>query len=107
MQLVVYSMSWYVFTMLSQLYHRSRSGEEYLFRNNDAMPRDLRFLRDHGHLEHFNISALNDGDNLIGTVRLTPIGNYLVELREQLQAQQASAAASQLASSATRNAGRS
>jgi hypothetical protein len=52
LHLVVYSMSWYMFTMLSQLYHRTRSGEEYLFRNNDAMMRDLRFLRDHGHLEH-------------------------------------------------------
>jgi hypothetical protein len=98
-QLVLYSMSWYVFTMLSQLYHRSRTGEEYLFRDNDAMARDLRFLRDHGHLEHFNIAELRDGENLIGKIRLTPIGNFLVELREQFQAQQSSAAASQLASS--------
>ncbi|HKR51194.1 MAG TPA: hypothetical protein VJT72_16735 [Pseudonocardiaceae bacterium] len=97
-QLVLYSMSWYVFTMLSQLYHRSRSGEEYLFRDNDAMPRDLRFLRDHGYLEHFNIAELRDSENLIGKVRLTPIGNFFVELREQLQAQQATESAKQLGS---------
>jgi len=97
-QLVVYSMSWYIFDLLSKLYHRNRSGEEYLFRNNDAMPRDLRFLRDHGYVEHINIADLRDGENLVGRIRLTPVGNFLVEVREQLQAQQSADVARHLGS---------
>jgi hypothetical protein len=42
-QLVVYSVGWYIFDLLSKLYHGAREGGEYLYRNNDAMPRDLRF----------------------------------------------------------------
>jgi hypothetical protein len=94
-QLVVYSMSWYIFTMLAQLYHRNTTGQEYLYRDGD-MARDLRFLRDHGYLEHFNIAGLHDGENLVEKVRLTPIGNFLVELREQMQARQARQSADHL-----------
>jgi hypothetical protein len=88
-QLVLYSMSWYLFDLLSKLYHRSRSGEEYLFRDNESTKGALRFLRDHGYLAHFNITELRDGENLIGKIRLTPVGNFFVEHRERLQAQQA------------------
>ena len=83
-QLVVYSMSWYLFDLLSKLYHRRREGGEYLYRDNEAMRRDLRFLRDHGYLEHFTISTLQDGQDLVSTLTLTPVGNFLVELREQI-----------------------
>ncbi len=87
-QLVLYSMSWYLFDLLANLYHRARTGEEYLYRSG-AMDRDLRFLRDHGYLVHFTITDLRDGENLVGKVQLTPVGNFLVELREGHQAQQA------------------
>ncbi len=82
-QLVVYSVAWYIFELLSQLYHRAREGGEYLYRDNEAMKRDLRFLRDHGYLEHFTISELRDGQDLVTTLTLTPVGNFLVELRER------------------------
>jgi hypothetical protein len=96
-QLVVYSMSYFIFDLLAKLYHRSRDGGEYLFRDNEEMKRDLRFLRDHGYLEHFNIGGLSDGENLVGQIRLTPVGNFLVELREQLQTRHAVEAAKRLA----------
>jgi hypothetical protein len=82
-KLVVYSLSWYLFKMLATFYHLERSeAGEYLFRDDDRMRQDLRFLRDHGYLEHFTIAELRDGENLVGKIRLTPVGNYLVELRE-------------------------
>jgi hypothetical protein len=82
-KLVVYSLSWYLFKMLATFYHLERSeAGEYLFRDDDRMRYDLRFLRDHGYLEHFTIAELRDGENLVGKIRLTPVGNYLVELRE-------------------------
>jgi hypothetical protein len=96
-QLVVYSMAGYIFDHLSKLYHGNRDGGEYLFRDDEAMKWDLRYLRDHGYLEHFHIRSLRDGENLIGQLRLTPMGNFLVELREQLQARSASEAVKQFA----------
>ena len=47
-QLVLYSMSWYLFDVLSNLYHHSRSEKEYLFRDDESTKAALRFLRDHG-----------------------------------------------------------
>ena len=86
-QLVAYSMSWYLFELLSRLYHGRREGGEYLYRDNDAMRRDLRFLRDHGYLAHFYLSSLADGQDLVTTVQLTPVGEFLVQLREQKEAE--------------------
>jgi hypothetical protein len=96
-QLVVYSMSSYIFDLLAKLYHGNRHGDEYLFRDDESMKRDLRYLRDHGYLEHFYMGDLYDGENLIGQIRLTPMGNFLVELREQLHRRSAEEAAKRLA----------
>jgi hypothetical protein len=85
-QLVIYSMSGYLFNLLSQLYHRARDGGEYRFTNDESMIRDLRYLRDHGYLEHFYIRQLPEGTNLAGQLKLTPVGNYFVEVREALEA---------------------
>jgi hypothetical protein len=86
-QLVVYSMSWYLFDMLSELKRRNTTGQEYLYRK--SAERDIRYLRDHGYLEHFAIGQLCEGENLSGKVQLTPIGKYLVDLRQQMNARQA------------------
>lgn len=95
-QLVLYSMADYIFKLLARLYHGSRDGTEYLFRDDEAMKQYLRFLRDHGYLEHFWTGELHDGENLVGRIQLTPVGNFLVELREQLQSDSAAEAAKQL-----------
>jgi len=47
------------------------------------MRRDLRFLRDHDYLAHFYLSSLSDGQDLVKTLQLTPVGAFLVQLREQ------------------------
>jgi hypothetical protein len=94
-QLVAYSMSWYIYLTLEQLYNRSRTGEEYLYRRAE-MERSLRFLRDHGYLEQFTIGDLPDGKNLIGTAELTPIANFLVELRQEMAARAARSSAEHL-----------
>lgn len=52
-QLVLYSMSSYLFDLLSQLYYRSRDGREYIFTGDESMKRDLRYLRDHGYPPEF------------------------------------------------------
>ena len=77
--IVKYSLAFYLFDHLSNLYY----DNEYIYHKNEWFERDLRFLRDHGYLENIGISALQDGENLIGKARLTPLGKLLVELREQ------------------------
>ena len=86
--LVVYSMSWYLFGLLVELKRRNTTRQEYLYRKSSE--HDIRYLRDHGYLEHFSISELREGENLIGKVQLTLIGNYLVDLRQQMSARQSS-----------------
>jgi hypothetical protein len=93
-KLVIYSMSWYIFKTLQQLYHRGGTGEEYLYRAN--MEPNLRFLRDHGYLEQFILGGMPDGENLIGKVKLTPVGEYFVQLREEMEARPARTAAEHL-----------
>jgi hypothetical protein len=94
-KLVVFSMSHYIFEHLSQLYRRNRNGGEYLY-HPGAMDHDLQFLIDNGYLQIFNIGELKDRDNLVGRIKLTPVGNFLVELREQLRVQEAAVAAQHL-----------
>jgi hypothetical protein len=99
--LVVYSISWYLFKMLADFYHLARcQGGEYLFRDDERTRHSLRFLRDHGYLEHFRIGDLQDGENLMAKIKLTPVGNYLVELRQPPRAPEAAEAARQLAAAA-------
>jgi hypothetical protein len=80
--IVVYSMAWYLFETLQALYHHKRSGVEYLFLPH--MDPWLRWLRDHGYLEQFEIRSLTPGENLIGKANLTRVGEYVVEMREKL-----------------------
>jgi hypothetical protein len=88
-QLVLYSMSHLIFQHLAGIYHANKTGGEYLFQGNlEAFSRDLRFLRDHGYFHHFGVGELRDKQNLASSLRLTPAGNFYVELREELERQQ-------------------
>ncbi|MDM4019338.1 hypothetical protein [Roseiconus lacunae] len=85
-QLVLYSMSYWIFELLSGLYHQTQDGGEYLFRDDGTMDKDLRFLRDRGYLTlDFQVGSLQNGQNLVGVVKLTPAGNHFVELREKFE----------------------
>ena len=85
-QLVAYSMASYIFKHLQYVYHGQRKDpgwpEEYLFRKNPPFEHDLRFLRDHGYIEFMEIGTMNDGENLVRSMKLTPVGNFYVDLRE-------------------------
>jgi len=86
-QLVAYSMASYIFKHLQYVYHAQRKDpgwpDEYLFRKNPPFEHDLRFLRDHGYVEFLEIGSLNDGENLVNRLTLTPVGNFYVDLRER------------------------
>lgn len=79
--LVLYSMSWYLYDILKDLYfkNKAQSGEWVYHKDSEH---NLRYLRDHGYLQHFNIRPLQDGDNLVGKVKLTEMGERFVELHQ-------------------------
>ena len=82
-QLVIYSMSQLIYQHLRGIYNATKNGTEYLFQgDHEAFRRDLRFLRDHGYLEHFHVNELKDRQNLASFIRLTPTGEFYVYLRE-------------------------
>jgi hypothetical protein len=86
-ELVVFSMAQHLARHLGELYDRATSQGEYLYRDNADFKRDLLFLRDHGFIEsalpgqYLNVDALRDGQNLVGYVKLTPVGTFYVEQR--------------------------
>jgi Na+/alanine symporter len=85
-QLVVFSMAFFLFERLRGLYYARKRNNEYLFHKTDDYIKDLRFLRDHGYIEIIGIGELHDGQDIARTVRLTPIGEYYVHLREEYEA---------------------
>jgi hypothetical protein len=80
--LVKFGMAQYIFAHLRGILVAKRTGTEYRFDGSEAMQRDLRFLRDHGYLEHFYVRGLDHGANLAAELALTPIGELIVQLRE-------------------------
>jgi hypothetical protein len=81
--LVIFSISASLVDMLSHLYHR----QEYTYHANEGFQRNLRFLRNHGYIHYFRFDALHDGQDLVGTLRLTPAGELLVQERERREMQ--------------------
>ncbi len=55
------------------------------------MPQEIRLLVDHGYIELLNIDALEDQQDLTKLVKLTPVGIYYVDLREQFEPRAATA----------------
>lgn len=77
--IVKYSLAANLFEHLSGLFHR----RELTYHKNEGFDRQLRLLRDLGYLHHFRFDHLEDGENLVGKLELTPLGSLLVELREK------------------------
>lgn len=94
--LVIFSMSSFIFKHLSNIYHRknSKQKQEYLYHDNEAMRREMYYLSDNGFIEPTNNSQplgfdrSLDGKDLVEIVKLTPIGNFLVELRDDIKSQE-------------------
>ena len=84
-QLVVFSMAFFLFERLKGLYYARKSNGEYLFHKTDDFIKDLRYLRDNGYIEIIGIGQLHDGQDIAQVVKLTPIGEYYVDLREEYE----------------------
>jgi hypothetical protein len=84
-QLVVYSMAFYLYEMLADLYKCEQGTlKEYIFKKTGNFEHHIRYLRDQGYLEMtFRVGALSDGENIASKVKLTPVGKFYVELRSQ------------------------
>jgi hypothetical protein len=85
--LVLYSMAYYIYDKLRFLYFGARDGNrerygEYNYVNDEPTNHDLRYLRDHGYLEMFQLAELRPGDNLVGRLKVTEMGQRFVELKE-------------------------
>ena len=85
--LALYSMAFYIYDKLKYLTLGSwpntipPSGK-YKDVQNETFDHDLRYLRDHGYLELFQIDELVPGENLVGKLIVTEMGRRFVELKE-------------------------
>lgn len=85
--LALYSMAFYIYDKLKYLTlgtdteYKAKFGE-YKYVSDEAFNHDLRYLRDHGYLELFQISQLTPGENLVGKLIVTEMGRRFVELKE-------------------------
>ena len=82
-QLVIFSMAFFLFERLKGLYYARKNGNEYIFHKTDDSIKDLRYLRDNGYIDIIGIGQFHDGQDIAPTVKLTPIGEYYVQLREE------------------------
>lgn len=80
-----YSISDYIFYLLSDLDKAQTTNGEYLYRRDGTMWRNLRFLMDHGYVEEIYPEP-DDRTNLKNIVRITPAGHALISLRSASQA---------------------
>jgi hypothetical protein len=81
--LVIFSISSSLVEILSHLYHK----KEYKYYANEGGQRNLRFLRNHGYVHYFRFDELQNEQDLVGTLRLTPAGELLVQERERREKQ--------------------
>jgi hypothetical protein len=84
--LILFSMAFHIYDKLKflALGAENPGGQfaEYIYVKDEPFDHDLRFLRDHGYLEHFQISDLAPGQNLVGRLRVTEMGKEFVKLKE-------------------------
>jgi hypothetical protein len=84
--LIVYSMAYYIYDKLRYLHLGTLDVgthfREYRYVRDGTMDHDLRYLRDHGYLEMFQIQDLQDGENMVGRLNVTEMGRRFVELKE-------------------------
>jgi hypothetical protein len=86
-KLVIYSMAFYLDAMLRD-FLKCEKGEmqEYIFKKTRRFEHRIEYLIDTGFLEKsINPDKLVDGENIAIKVKLTPIGKYYVELRNEFE----------------------
>jgi hypothetical protein len=84
--LILYSMAFHIYDKLKFLALGSLEPKgffgEYKYVKDEPFDHDLRYLRDHGYLEHFQLSELTPGENLVGKLKVTDMGQRFVKLKE-------------------------
>jgi hypothetical protein len=80
--LVIAVIPWSFSTLLSALRSFGKAFREYKYVNDEPTNHDLRYLRDHGYLEMFQLAELKPGENLVGRLKVTEMGQRFVELKE-------------------------
>ncbi|QQO14050.1 hypothetical protein JJB99_32855 [Bradyrhizobium diazoefficiens] len=84
--LILYSMAFHIYDKLKYLHLGALDAHgkyaEYRYVDDEPSIHDLRYLRDHGYLEHFQISDLVPGENLVGKLKVTEMGQRFVNLKE-------------------------
>jgi hypothetical protein len=84
--LILYSMAFYIYEKLKYLHLGTLDPtgpySEYKYVKDEPFDHDLRYLRDHGYLEHVLIEDLVPGENLVGRLKVTEMGKRFVNLKE-------------------------
>jgi hypothetical protein len=84
--LILYSMAFHIYDKLKYLALGPLDPKgklaEYKYVDDEASNHDLRYLRDHGYLEHFQLHDLRSGENLVGKLKVTEMGQRFVKLKE-------------------------
>lgn len=84
--LILYSMAFHIYDKLHYLavgpLEPNGKFREYLYADDEASKHDLRYLRDHGYLELFQLHDLRPGENLVGKLKVTDMGQRFVKLKE-------------------------
>jgi len=93
-ELVGFSMASHIYEHMRNFYYKSRDKseyQEYLYKKNEEFERDMFYLRDHGFIEsihendYLSVKNLKNNCNLLSEIKLTPVGVYYLELREELE----------------------
>jgi hypothetical protein len=78
--LIKFSMSYYIYKMLYEVQKAQRTHNTYIFRDDNTMDRNLRYLTDHGFIQEIG-HVLNDGTDICPIIMITKQGQDVIDLR--------------------------
>jgi hypothetical protein len=82
--LAIFSLAGYMYGHLQHVLYAQRDKSALTYdRVDDHLRRELLFLADNGYIEHMNFWELTTEDDLAQKIKLTPAGQWLVQLREE------------------------
>lgn len=82
-QLVIYSMSDFIFNNLVGVY-RSQQRRDTFYWRPATMLRDFRYLIDNNFIAWADLDAFRDGEDIAPRVQLTPVGLMMIVARQEL-----------------------
>jgi hypothetical protein len=85
--LAVDLIAFYIYDKLKHLHLGALNPDgpyrEFKYYDEEGFNHDLRYLRDHGYLEMFHFSDLVPEENLVVKLKVTPMGQRFVDLKEK------------------------